>query len=215
MFLILVAAVLIPVSAIAQEAGTSEWQFIPSVVLVGHMPSGRIEVAPSYAPPIAWWGSDGTNPQYSYSGTGLDFHVRAFNKATSPLVFTVGAGINWFSPTRQDYPYVLPAERNTNGIGEILLQHRQDFMTFPLSLGVEVAFPESKTHSLFVFAGGSAMVTFINGDLDIGQQTKAGYSVGGGFVVQFMEFGLRYYSFSDIRTIAPQLGLRLPAFGIN
>jgi hypothetical protein len=65
-----------------------------------------------------------------------------------------------------------------------------------------------------VFAGAEGNLHFVSGNLAVSQQAKAGYTVLGGFAVKFLEFGIRYTSFSDIKNLGAHFGLRFKSFGM-
>jgi len=193
----------LPCSLFAQESITSDWEFIPSLVLVTHFPGKQIKVEEYY----------GTST-YEYSGLGLNFYMRAFKQKLQPFVLTMSGGVNWFeAPQSVGYGVPRPLGVNDQGIGITL--KRKDFRNFPFAVGVEAILPDSKNHSMMLYVGGNFSMNFIDGDVDIGQQIKLGYSIGGGFIVQILEFGVRYYSFSDIKNLGAHVGLRFNSFMIK
>ncbi|MBI4546995.1 MAG: hypothetical protein HY707_03385 [Ignavibacteriae bacterium] len=193
-------------TSLAQESPLSDWQFMPSLAVVDYFPSARIELNETYR-----------SSTVDYSGFGFMFHLRSFNRHFDPFVFTLGAGVIWFEGSRP-YRIVIPFGvrqdsvdyLRTNGIGEILKS--QEFTSFPITLGIETVFPETEFHDIMFFVGGNIGAHFIDGDIDIGQQVKFGYSFGGGFTVKMFEFGVRYNSFSDIKNIGAHVGLRFNSF---
>ncbi len=90
----------------------------------------------------------------------------------------------------------------------------EDFTTFPISVGVQAVFPYARRQKLMMFAGAEANVHLISGDVPMGDQAKAGYSVLGGFAVKFLEFGVKYTVFSDMKNLGAYFGLRFNEFGI-
>ena len=188
----------------AQEGSQSDWSFMPSILIVDHFPSGRLESI-----------EYGSKFQYEYSGTGIAFTLRAFRRDLDWVAFSLNAGADWYgSSTARGYTAPILFDRlTTDGIGGIL--HRKDFLAFPLTGGVELILPKSANHDVMFTLGGNAGMHFIDGDLDIGQQAKFGYSFGGGFAVKILEAGIRCYSFSDVRSIGAHVGVRLNTFSLK
>lgn len=188
----------------------AEWQVMPGVTLVKYFRGSDIHqrsdmYMPTF-PPMIYAGYDA----FSYEGTGILFNARVFSDEIKPLALTFGGGVNWFyQPDSRGiaYPSAAPA-----GIGEII--GRRDFMTYPLSVGVQAIFPYESRKNLMFFGGLEMNVQFVSGDIAIARQTQVGYSVLGGFAVKIFEFGVRYTAFSDIRNLGAQVGLRFNSFGI-
>jgi hypothetical protein len=194
--------------AFAQE-NEHEWKIMPSVAIVKYFPGDHIRngrgVEPFISPPIGWYSNS-----YNYSGTALNFTARCFNGDIKPLALTFGAGVNWYyEPDRYEvYPLASPWD----GVGAKL--DRQDFMTFPLSVGVQAVFPYASPENLMVFGGIEGNLHLISGNLNRGDQAKAGYSFVGGFAVKAFEFGVRYASFSDMSNLGVFFALRFKSFEI-
>ncbi|MEK9136794.1 MAG: hypothetical protein AAB393_06690 [Bacteroidota bacterium] len=192
----------------AQDEANSEWQIMPGVAVVKFFPgenvrSSRDIYLPTY-PPIL--------PSYSehnYSGTGISFSARCFSEDIKPLALTFGGGITWYYQPEHISFMMSP---NVSGVGGVL--GRQDFTAFPVSVGVQAVFPYASREKLMVFAGAEGNLHFVSGNLAVNQQAKAGYTLLGGFAVKFLEFGIRYTSFSDIKNLGAHFGLRFKSFGI-
>ena len=205
---VLLILIVVP-ALLAQDETNSGWQIMPSVTLVKFFPGKTIRkqsdiyiliyppVGPSYT-------------EYKYSGTGLNFSARCFNDEIKPLSLTFSGGVSWYYEPDQVY-YAVPSPAGF-GVGSAL--GRQDFMAFPLSLGVQAVFPYASREKIMFYAGAEGNLHFISGRIDMNQQTKAGFTILGGFAVKIFEFGIRYTSFSDIRNLGVQLGLRFKSFGI-
>jgi hypothetical protein len=149
--------------------------------------------------------------EHNYAGTGLNFNARCFTDKIKPLALTFGGGITWYyQPDQMGYG-VMPAF-SPSGVGATI--GRQDFTAFPLSVGVQAVFPYASRENLMFFAGVEGNLELISGNLAIDQQAKAGYTVLGGFAVKFLEFGIRYTAFSDIKNLGAHFGLRFKSFGI-
>jgi hypothetical protein len=183
----------------SQEDQGSGWQIVPSAVFIKHFPGEKIRVQNFYG-----------SAEYNFAGTGLSVNVRCFNERIPNVAFTFGGGVNWFYTPEDDRNFVGLTSRS--GIGENL--KRQDFNTYPLTLGVQVTFPRENIQNIMFYLGGDGSLNFIDGNLDIGQQTKVGYNIVGGFAVKIFEFGIRYSSFSDLRNLGAHLGLRFNPFAI-
>ena len=148
----------------SQEDKGSAWKIMPSAVLVKHFSGEKIRVEQQY----------GSN-EYNFAGTGLIVNVRCFNEHIRNVAFTFGGGVNWFYAPDADPIFVGSA--STSGVGRSL--KHQDFNTYPLTLGVQVTFPRENYQRVMFYLGGEGSVNFIDGNIDIGQQTKVGYnSVG-------------------------------------
>ena len=203
-FLLAGLMAVMPVSLIAQESTTPDWQFMPTVQLVKYFPGEKIKSSGSFVTNFYY------QPEYNFAGTGLSFNVRCFHDRLSHVALTFGGGVNWFYQPEQNPVYAVSP--TTTGIGESLKY--QEFNTFPLTLGVQAVFPSAGKEQVMFFFGGEASVNFISGNIDIGQQTKLGYTIVGGFAVKIFEFGIRYSAFSDLKNLGAQLGLRLNSFSI-
>ncbi len=193
---------------VAQEE-ESEWRIMPSVAIVKFFPGEDIQTPgemymPTY--PVTMPYVTGNN----YAGTGLNFSARCFSDDIKPLALTFGGGITWYYQPDQ-FGYPVPAY-SPLGVGATL--GRQDFTAFPLSIGVQAVFPYASRENLMVFAGAEGNLQFISGNLAVNQQAKAGYTVLGGFAVKFLEFGIRYTAFSDIKNLGAHFGIRFKSFGI-
>ena len=137
---------------------------MPSAVLVKHFPGEKIRVEQQY----------GSN-EYNFAGTGLIVNVRCFNEHIRNVAFTFGGGVDWFYAPDVDRIFVGSA--STSGVARSL--KGQDFNTYPLTLGVQLTFPRENYQRVMFYLGGEGSVNFIDGNIDIGQQTKVGYnSVG-------------------------------------
>lgn len=193
---------------VAQEE-ESEWQIMPSVAIVKFFPGEDIRTQgemylPTYPVIMPYFTG------HNYAGTGLNFSARCFSDDIKPLALTFGGGITWYyQPEQVAYPL---SAYSPSGVGAIL--GRQDFTAFPLSIGVQAVFPYASRENLMVFAGAEGNLQFISGNLAVNQQAKAGYTVLGGFAVKFLEFGVRYTAFSDIKNLGAHFGIRFKSFGI-
>ena len=207
---IILLILVIAVPVFAQDEMTSpEWQIMPGVAIVKFFPGENIRTPggiyfPTYPVMTPYF------TEFNYAGTGLSFNARCFNDDIKPLALTFGAGITWYyQPDQMGYPITAYSQP---GVGAIL--GRQDFTAFPLSIGVQAVFPYTSRENLMLFAGVEGNLQFISGNLAIDQQAKAGYTVLGGFAVKFLEFGIRYTAFSDIRNLGAHFGLRFKSFGV-
>jgi hypothetical protein len=198
---------LVAATATAQE-GDNNWKIMPSVGIVKYFPGEHIRkgwVEPAIYPPMgrySYW--------YNYSGTALNFEARCFNEEIRPLVLTFGAGVNWYYEPGRHEEYYLASHQS--GVGAKL--DRQDFTTFPLSVGAQAVYPYTSPDNLMVFGGIEGNLHLISANLDMGDQAKAGYSLVGGFAVKAFEFGVRYTSFSDIKNLGAYFALRFKSFEI-
>jgi hypothetical protein len=96
------------------------------------------------------------------------------------------------------------------GIGQTLAP--SDFMSFPLAVGVQLAYPYAEQEKLMGFVGLHGTAHFISGNIDINRQVKFGYELVGGFAVKVFEFGVRYSAFSDMKNLGAYLGFRINPF---
>ncbi len=196
----------------AQDETDSEWRVMPSLSLVKYFEGETIFTGTGpydviYPPYSSYFPS--TIP-FKYAGTGLSFNARCFNDEIKPLALTFGGGITWYyEPDHSGYAMMSPSP---TGVGAML--RREDFTAFPISVGVQAVFPYARREKLMVFAGAEANVHLISGDVPIGDQAKAGYSVLGGVAVKFVEFGVKYTVFSDIKNLGAYFGLRFNSFGM-
>jgi hypothetical protein len=202
------AFVLLPVVAGAQEMKESGWEIMPSVTLVRYFAGEAISAdrgdGPVYVPQDRLYPAEAR-----YSGTGAEVKIRFFNESLPNLAFTLGGGVNWYSNPEQPYNGISP-QPTMAGVGEI--QHNHEFSTFPLSAGVQVVYPGNGRQAVMLFAGGEFTLNFVDGDIDIRQQAKIGYSVLAGFAVKVFEFGIRYSAFSDMKNLGANIGFRLNPF---
>ena len=177
----------------AQDISQPEWKIMPGLVFVNYFPSTPIRISP--------W------EEYNFDGVGFLFIARAFHSNLPDIAFNLSSGINWFgNPNHITY---VTEPFGTNGVGRTL---RRSFRTFPLMVGLEWIYPRSVERAVMFYAGGNVGIHFVDGNLDIDQQTKFGYTAGVGFIVKVFEFGVRYYSFSDLRNLGVHLGLRFNSF---
>jgi hypothetical protein len=138
----------------------------------------------------------------------LDLNVRAFPAQPGWIALTLGGGVRWFY--RGDDLQTDAILTFDKGVGEQLAPG--DFMAFPLSLGVQLVYPEAGRNDFMLFAGLEGTVNFIAGDVPMDQQVKGGFGVTAGFAVKVFEVGLRYDSFSDLQNLGAYLGIRLNPF---
>jgi hypothetical protein len=197
-------------SVSAQEEPNADWQIMPSVVVLKFFPGEKIRemssgmYMPTYPAMVPVYN------EFNYSGTGVNFSARCFSDDIQPLALTFSGGITWYyQPKGTFYALTAPTQ---SGVGAVL--GRQDFTAFPVSIGAQVVFPYASREKLMVFAGAEGNLHFVSGNLAINQQAKAGYTVLGGFAVKFLEFGIRYTAFSDIKNLGAYFGLRFKSFGI-
>ena len=203
---VILGLVVLVMSASAQEE-EGEWKIMPGVTFVKYLPGERIyrnDGVPRIDP-TPW--PDYSSP-YKYSGTGLNFTARCFNSEFKPVAFTFGAGVNWYYQPTEDV--VNPPILAEAGVGKML--RGGDFNTFPLSVGVQAIYPYDSPDKLMVYGGVEGNLQLISGNINLGEQAKAGYSLVGGFAVKIFEFGVRYTSFSDITNLGVQLGMRFKTF---
>lgn len=180
----------------AQEIQDSNWEITPSLLLTTYFPSASVTGMNTW----------GYNSEYIFEGMGLNIQVRGFYSQLPDVAFTFSGGINWFGNIARQPVYA----ELSSGVGAIL--GYQSFRTFPITFGLEYILPRSIKRSVMFFFGGNVGVHFVDGNLDMSQQAKFGYSLGGGFAVKMFEFGVRYYSFSDIRNIGASVGVRFDSF---
>jgi hypothetical protein len=202
------AVVLLPVAVRAQEAAEARWEIMPSVTIVRYF-AGEAIIGNGGDGPVYSVQDRGYFSEARYSGTGMEVKVRFFNESLPNLALTLGGGINWFSNPEDTY-YGISPQPTMAGVGEI--QRNREFRTFPLSAGVQVVYPGNGRQALMLFAGGECSVNFVDGDIDIRQQAKLGYSVLAGFAVKVFEFGIRYSVFSDMKNLGATIGVRLNPF---
>jgi hypothetical protein len=182
----------------AQEQTSTDWQFMPGFIYVKHFPGNNFQI-PAYDSPVQW----------NYEGSALLFRARAFNSAFQHLAFTISGGFEWYSQPDHESA-VMPAMR-TEGIGQT--SRGRNFTAFPIGIGAQYFTPESKEKDIMFFAGGEAVLHLVDASVGIGQQTKLGYNLLGGFSIRFFEFGIQYSAFSDMRNLGAYLGLRFNQFG--
>lgn len=187
---------------LGQDALQSEWRIMPGIVFVNYFPSAPVRIS---SPP--------STDEYNFEGVGFQFIARAFHPNYPDLAFNFSGGINWFGNAHRLPDYGIMPSTRTDGVGATL--KRKSFRTFPLMVGLEWIYPRSAERTVMFYAGGNAGFHFVDGDLGLDQQTKFGYTLGAGFVVKVFEFGVRYYSFSDLRNIGAHLGVRLNSFPLQ
>jgi len=204
--LLIVLAVGIPARS---QTNDSFWTFQPRLAIGKLLPGSPLDVeqplwlvptVDMFAPPSAF--------SVRYEGTALDLSVRAFPADLGWIALTLGGGLTWFyrSDHRQN-TILMSADK---GVGEQLAPG--DFITFPLSAGVQLVYPETGRNDFMVFAGLQGTANFISGDVPMDQQVKGGFGVTAGFAVKVFEVGLRYEAFSDMRNLGAYLGFRLNPF---
>jgi hypothetical protein len=206
MCIILLVLVVCP-AVFSQDETSSEWQISPSVAVTKYFPGEVIRTQndiyfATYPPMMTSYSA------HKYAGTSLGFSARCFSEDIKPLALTFGAGATWYY-----HPdgYAIPAASQP-GVGAVL--GHQDFTAFPISIGVQAVFPYASREKLMAFAGIEGNLHLISGDLAMNQQAKVGFTVLGGFAVKFLEFGVRYTAFSDIKNLGAYFGLRFKSFGI-
>ena len=202
----------------AQEDANAEWQIMPGVTVLKFFPGGRIhQTSGVYLPgdPLSF-PRQIEYTEFNYSGTGVNFSARCFNDDIKPLALTFSGGITWYYQPEYTFYALAEGPHTTgglqSGVGAALGRH--DFTAFPVSIGAQVVFPYASREKLMMFAGAEGNFNFISGNLAMNQQAKAGYTVLGGFAVKFLEFGIRYTAFSDIKNLGAYFGLRFKSFGI-
>jgi hypothetical protein len=208
MVVILLTLVVSP-ALFAQEETNTDWQIMPSVSLTMFLEGKAIHhesgvYLPTFPPMMSEYGT------HTYAGTGLNFTARCFSEDIKPLALTFGAGATWYY--RPGGEAIAAPAAGSQGAGEMIGPH--DFMTFPISLGVQAVFPYATRDKLMGFAGVEGNLQLISGGLAMNEQAKAGYTILGGVAVKFFEFGVRYTSFSDIKNLGAYFGLRFKSFGI-
>ena len=204
---ILLLVVVAPVMVAQEEP---EWQIMPGVSVVKYFQGEDIIVPGGLAYPYSsFYTPFGVS---RYSGTGVAFSARCFNDDIKPLAFTFSGGVTWYyQPDVNRYMVAGPTYLNSD-VG--VLMGQQDFTAFPFSVGVQAVFPYVSRENLMVFAGVEGNIQLISGDVPTGDQAKVGFTVLGGVAVKFLEFGVRYTAFSDIRNLGAYFGLRFKSFGI-
>ena len=205
-------AVLAAPALFAQEGDNSEWQIMPSVTVVKFFPGENIQ-SPGSIYDFTYPFMVSPYSVHTYSGTGVNFSARCFDDDIKPLALTFSGGVTWYYvPDQYMINFDAAPSFVHSGVGATI--GRQDFAAFPLSVGVQAVYPYASRAKLMVFAGAEGNVHFISGNVAFGQQAKAGYTVLGGFAVKFLEFGIRYTAFSDIKNLGAYFGLRFKSFGI-
>ena len=200
----------IPATAIAQT-DRGGWSFQPRISIGKLLPGSPVEQEHSLALPGGRVLRSASRHSFRYEGTVVDLNVRAFPAQLGWIALTLGGGVRWFY--RGDHLQTDAVLFADKGIGEQLAPG--DFMAFPLSLGVQLVYPEVGRNDFMLFAGLEGTVNFISGDVPMDQQVKGGFGVTAGFAVKVFELGLRYESFSDMRNLGAYLGIRLNPFEIR
>lgn len=190
----LVLLVMLSCAAAGAEE-TPRWQCAPGVLLVKHFPGASLDGS---------WAST-----YQYAGTSLLVNARCTRADAPNVALTFGGGVCWFYEAADSRIITSPGPTD-RGIGSTL--HREDFMVYPLTAGVQFVLPLAAGGTLMAFAGVEGAVNFISARVDIGQQIKPGFSGVAGFVIKSFEFGIRYTHFSDMRNLGAHVGLRFAPF---
>jgi hypothetical protein len=209
--------ILCALPATSEETQQKTWHFTPGIAMTKYFPGSTIK---DYYNGVQLFGlSSFIYPpparEYRYGGTGLNFSVRAFNEELPNVALTLGAGATWYyaaERTSGDYVIASSAAVAQAGIGEQLGNY--DFMTFPVSLGLQFVFPYEGRENLMLFGGIDGNVQLISGNVSMGEQAKLGYTVTGGFAVKIFEFAVRYTQFSDMKNLGVSLGFRLNSFSL-
>jgi hypothetical protein len=90
-----------------------------------------------------------------------------------------------------------------------------DFTVYPLTLGVQVAYPSKTRRDFMLFAGVEGTANFVSGEIPMDQSVKPGVGFTGGFAVKVFEMGIRYETFSDMRNLGVYLAFRLNPFELD
>jgi hypothetical protein len=187
-------------TVVAQDTATSSpWRFTPSVSYISIFPGEQIRAQ----------NTSGTS-QYRYHGTGFSFLVRSFHDAYPNLSLTFGGSVQSYSIPIEAGRFSPAQSYAANGIGEEL--KKEKFTVFPFTVGAQWVTPKAASRLIILYAGAEATVNFIDGNIDIGNQTKLGYNVVAGFAVSVFEFGIRYTAFSDLKNLGAQIGFRFNSF---
>lgn len=198
------------VIAVGQDMDESQWKIMPGISVVKFFPGDNIRsrgdvIIAIYPTPEPFYYYRST-----YAGTGLNFTARCFNEDLKPFALTFGGGVTWYYAPEREFAAVPVA--SPFGIGEAL--HHDEFTAFPLSLGIQAVFPYASRDRLMAFAGVEGNLQLISGRVEMRRQAQAGFTLLGGVAVKFLEFGVRYTSFSDIKNLGAFFGLRFRSFGV-
>jgi len=196
--------------ALAQESGWTKWTLQPHISLGRFLPGAFIDRASR----DLFFLSDQFIPagttQYQYSATSLGFGLRAYPEGTPWLAVVLGGGIRWFYRPGTG-GYTMPA--SVEGVGSQIAP--DDFTVYPLTLGVQVAYPSKTRRDFMLFAGVEGTANFVSGEIPMDQSVKPGVGFTGGFAVKVFEMGIRYETFSDMRNLGVYLAFRLNPFELD
>jgi hypothetical protein len=195
----LVVCVLFTVPASAQQG--EGWQIAPGAGVTKYFPGETLSPSNTY-------GAAGTQ----YAGTAVGFTARCFHPDLPNIALTFGGGVTWFTSGMR--PITVMPLAVQEGIGQTLAEMHEDFIVFPLSVGVQAVFPYANRDNIMFFAGVEGAVNLISGKVPMNQQAKLGYSFLGGFSVKVFEFGVRYLAFSDMKNLGAYCGLRFHSFSL-
>jgi hypothetical protein len=199
----LAALLFTPDPALSQESAEQGWVWVPAVSFVRMFPGIPVE---HHYENMRTFGPSGS-VSYRYDSYGAQGSVRGLSRSLEPLAVTISAGIHWYARSDRAPDYVVaPAAA---GVGEQLAPG--DFTVFPLSAGLQLVLPSRPARGLIFFAGAEGQLVFVDGNVDMNQQVKGGLALAAGFSVGTIECGVRYMTFSDIRNLGIQIGLRLQA----
>jgi hypothetical protein len=196
----------------AQEPPFPSWTLTPTIALTKYFPGGAVrgEGLPPIVPFTGFVASAGG--EHRYGATGLNFSTRCFTHEISNVALTFGAGITWYyDPEEPHLTGVVPASANS-GIGAQI--GKRGFTAYPISMGLQVFYPQEGRESLMFFAGGEGTLQLVSGEVPMGDQAQLGFGLIGGFAVKIFEFGVRYTQFSDIRNLGAYAGFRLNSFSL-
>ena len=201
-FLSLLLSAVVGSYACAQDQGTTEWQWMPGFVYVKHFPGDNF-IGSSYNAPGRW----------QYEGSALLFRARAFNAEIRHVAFTVSGGFEWYSqPDDGSIPVATPAV-GVQGIGQY--SKGSHFTGYPIGVGAQYFAPDSKEKDVMFFVGGEVVMHLVDASAGISQQARPGFNLLGGFAVRFVEFGVQYSVFSDMKNLGAYFGLRFNQFGMK
>ena len=185
------------VMVMGQDNMQASWRMTPGVSYIRNFPGLRVASA------------DDTR----YSASGFSVRTRLFSDETPYLNYTLGGGVIWYGSRDKQVVYSAPRPAEAQSVGQEL--KGDDFTVFPLSVGIQWNFPRLQRRDFFAYLGAEGVINFVDGRIDMNQQTKPGYAVLAGFAIKQVEFGVHYVAFSDMKNLGVSLGLRFDTFGLE
>ncbi len=108
----------------AQDEATALWSVSPSLTYVRHFQGERLPRRTQEYPGTFYEG---------FEANGFSVRARIFNDSYKSVALTISGGVNWF--TRPWFSYNSPSIR---GVSEAV---GNEFIVFPLGIGMQVVFP--------------------------------------------------------------------------